>query len=183
MIDWLVNRSATCAGLRGDLSLVERQVECLRDDLGAARGDAEWFEMLYKIGHAIGEKRRTQMRALRRELDGCMRELIMERMRIDEMRADFARRYGELSESYERWRDFGVHEIMRDCTVCGPVKLCTSCAGEPETEAGPAAECCGVCKKSIRTGDVMVILQDGAVRRVFCGVACQIKFQGGTGEP
>lgn len=71
--DWLFDRSQSCAALRAECALLERQVVCLADGQEA---------LLEVIGELNG-----QLVAAEAERDGLGRELVMERMRVDELKS------------------------------------------------------------------------------------------------
>ena len=83
MSDWLCDRRRTCA----DCSLYERQVDVLVDLVRQERDD--------RIAARLACE---EMEGVAAERDGALRELHMERMRMDELREDFRARYLTLAE-------------------------------------------------------------------------------------
>lgn len=77
--DWLFDRSASCAALRGELSLCERLAAIRSEELTAARLGLKWS------GEARGKVSRERA-ALQAERDGLIRELFMERLRNEDLR-------------------------------------------------------------------------------------------------
>lgn len=74
-LDWLFDRKRTCA----DCSLYERQVECLHDGIMEERR-AKW----------AAQEGAERAESLQAECDGLMRELWLERRRVDELKQRLA---------------------------------------------------------------------------------------------
>jgi len=79
VLDWLLNRSATCDQLREECSLAERQAALLLEE-NLQLGDINAQTMMRE---AVLDAANRELAA---ERDGVMRELWMERLRNDELR-------------------------------------------------------------------------------------------------
>ncbi len=109
-LDWLFDRSASCAALRGEVSLYERQVVCLQDDLQDMQAGGRFYDAAY-----ASLKREVAM------LHGVIRELRMEGMR---------KGAGDLIGGLRQ--DAGATEISRgDLSVPAPTNTAVSQAERP----------------------------------------------------
>lgn len=97
ILDWLFDRGASCADLREECSLLERQAECLHEAFMEERGE-KWSAREAAEENAAAAQVQAQMcEEARGERDAALRELWMERRRNAEMREDSGPRYEALA--------------------------------------------------------------------------------------
>jgi chromosome segregation ATPase len=106
ILDWLFNRSASCAELREECSLYERQANALREELEDARAGCEELAEECAGMTALGEDLLAIVDHLTRERDALARELWMERRRNEDLRKP---RVFDVSKA----RD-SIHRVIRE---------------------------------------------------------------------
>lgn len=89
-LKWLFTPGASCADLREECSLAERQVNVLREELAASQEACVALAEGFQVQEQLGEDLLAIAGHLTKERDGLIRELWLERRRNDELREHLA---------------------------------------------------------------------------------------------